>query len=67
METMELTAIVRAGAARHGDAIAVSCDDRSQTYTQLHQRACRLANALAALGIQRGERVACDCVCRNRR
>jgi acyl-CoA synthetase (AMP-forming)/AMP-acid ligase II len=58
METMELTAIVHAGAARHGDAIAVSCDDGSQTYTQLHQRACQLANALAALGIRRGERVA---------
>jgi acyl-CoA synthetase (AMP-forming)/AMP-acid ligase II len=58
METMELTAIVRGGAASHGDAVAVSCEERSQTYAELHERAGRLANALGELGIQRGERVA---------
>jgi acyl-CoA synthetase (AMP-forming)/AMP-acid ligase II len=58
METMELTTIVRAGAVARPDAVAVSCYDRSQTYAELHERACRLANALGDLGIQRGERVA---------
>src|SRR5262249_19658520 len=58
METMELTAIVRGGAHPAPDAVGVSCDDRSQTYADLHRRARRLANTLAELGIRRGERVA---------
>jgi acyl-CoA synthetase (AMP-forming)/AMP-acid ligase II len=58
MEPMDLSAIVRAGAARRGDATAVSCDRASQTYTQLYERACRLANAIASLGVKPGERVA---------
>jgi acyl-CoA synthetase (AMP-forming)/AMP-acid ligase II len=55
---MELATIVRRGAERHGDAAAVTCGGMTQTYARLHERSCRLANALAALGVRRGERVA---------
>jgi len=58
METMEISTIVRAGADRHGDAAAVTCGEVTQTYAQLFDRSCRLANALAALGVRPGERVA---------
>jgi acyl-CoA synthetase (AMP-forming)/AMP-acid ligase II len=58
METMELAAIVRTGAERRGDALAVSCGELTQTYAQLYDRSCRLANVLGALGVRRGERVA---------
>ena len=37
---------------------ALICDDRSLTYAQLNARARRVANALSALGIQAGDRVA---------
>jgi acyl-CoA synthetase (AMP-forming)/AMP-acid ligase II len=55
---MDLSTIVRSGAIEYADACAVSCDGRTQTYRQLHERACRLANALAGLGVQPGDRVA---------
>ncbi len=40
------------------DRIAVVEDDRRFTYAEFHQRCHRLASALAALGIQPGDRVA---------
>ncbi|MEZ2391923.1 class I adenylate-forming enzyme family protein [bacterium RCC_150] len=40
------------------DNIAVSIDGRKQTYGQMFERACRLSNALRALGVEPGERVA---------
>ena len=45
-------------AARHPDAVAVAFGARRLTYAALNDRACRLANALAALGVRRGDRVA---------
>ena len=42
----------------HGDAVAVAFGPRRLTYAVLEQRACRLANGLAALGIGPGDRVA---------
>jgi len=45
-------------AARHPDAVAVVFGARRLTYAALDERACRLANGLAALGIGRGDRVA---------
>ena len=58
MDTMDLPSIVRTGATRRADAAAVSCHGVTQTYVQLYERACRLANALASLGVNPGERVA---------
>ncbi len=49
---------LRATVARRGDAVAVECEDRSLTFRQLFDRACRLANGLAALGVRPGDRVA---------
>jgi len=34
------------------------CDDQTQTYEQLYERSCRLANALKELGVEPGERIA---------
>jgi len=45
-------------AARRPDAVAVSFGARRLTYAALDERACRLANGLAALGVGRGDRVA---------
>ncbi len=48
---------------KHGDRVAIIWEgdnpDQSQniTYTQLHQHVCRLANALKARGVKKGERV----------
>jgi acyl-CoA synthetase (AMP-forming)/AMP-acid ligase II len=50
--------IVRTAAARHPDRVAVTCLRVDQSYADLHHRGCRLANALAGLGVQRGDRVA---------
>ena len=44
-------------AARYTDAPAVFCGDRIASYTALANRAARIAAALAARGIQRGDRV----------
>ncbi|MEU6994623.1 long-chain fatty acid--CoA ligase [Streptomyces sp. NPDC046465] len=40
------------------DRIAVVHDDRSLTYRELHERVVRLAHALRALGVARGDRIA---------
>jgi len=45
-------------AARHPDAVALVFGARRLTYAALEERACRLANGLAALGAGRGDRVA---------
>ena len=49
--------------AERGDKVAYHWegepgDTRSVTYRELHQEVCRTANALAALGVGRGDRVA---------
>jgi acyl-CoA synthetase (AMP-forming)/AMP-acid ligase II len=55
---MDLTITTRRGARQFAEAVAVRCDDHTQTYEQLYERSCRLANALCDLGVQPGERVA---------
>lgn len=45
-------------AARYPDAVAVTFGARRITYAALEERACRLANGLAARGVGRGDRVA---------
>lgn len=49
--------ILRATAHRHGERIAVAAPGRTQTYSELAQRARRLANALRDLGLVPGDRV----------
>ncbi|MSO91323.1 MAG: long-chain fatty acid--CoA ligase [Acetobacteraceae bacterium] len=44
-------------AARHGDAPAVFCGDRVASYSALADHAARIASALSARGIGRGDRV----------
>ncbi len=55
---MELTAIIKRGARDHPEQDAIVCAGAVQTYARLHERSCRLANALADLGVAPGERVA---------
>jgi acyl-CoA synthetase (AMP-forming)/AMP-acid ligase II len=55
---MDLTIITRRGARQFAESVAVRCDDQTQTYEQLYERACRLANVLRDLGVAPGERVA---------
>ncbi|MGO4458548.1 long-chain fatty acid--CoA ligase [Streptomyces sp. M-16] len=45
-------------ARRTPDRIALVHQDRTRTYRELHQRVLRLAHALRALGVRRGDRVA---------
>src|SRR4051812_4599017 len=54
---MNLNQIVRARAADSPQRPAVICGDHTQTYAELYERSCRLANALAGLGVTPGERV----------
>jgi amino acid adenylation domain-containing protein len=44
-------------ARRAPDAIAVTCEDRSLTYSELNSQANRVAHALARLGVKRESRV----------
>ncbi len=44
---------------RYPDAVAVICEDERYTFQELDERTTRLANALLALGLTHGERVAC--------
>jgi acyl-CoA synthetase (AMP-forming)/AMP-acid ligase II len=55
---MELSAIIKRGSREHPDQPAVRCEGGAQTYAELYERSCRLANALGTLGIEPGERVA---------
>jgi acyl-CoA synthetase (AMP-forming)/AMP-acid ligase II len=55
---VELSAIIQRGAREHPDQPAVRCEGATQTYADLYERSCKLANALEALGIEPGERVA---------
>jgi acyl-CoA synthetase (AMP-forming)/AMP-acid ligase II len=55
---MEFAAILRKSAHQFGDATAVTFEGRNQTFAELYERACRLANALADLGVRKGDRVA---------
>jgi fatty-acyl-CoA synthase len=53
-----LGSLLRRCASDHAARTAVWCEGREQTYAELLGRASRVANALGALGVRRGERVA---------
>lgn len=50
--------IVRKAAQVHGDRTAIVCGSETRTFAQIYDRACRLVNALTALDVQQGDRVA---------
>lgn len=51
-------ALLAANAVRYPNSTAVVFGERQFTYAALNERACRLANAMAAAGVGRGDRVA---------
>lgn len=53
-----LDALLMRAAVSEPDRAAVIFQGTSWTYAQVYDRACRLAGALAALGVQKGDRVA---------
>lgn len=55
---MDFGQLIQAAASRYADKVAVWCDGNTQTYAELLERGSRLANALAALGLAPGDRVA---------
>src|SRR3954469_12723290 len=55
---MDFATVVRRSGAEFAGNVAVACDGREQTYAQLYERGCRLANALIGLGVRPGDRVA---------
>ncbi|BBG02381.1 MULTISPECIES: AMP-binding protein [Pseudonocardia] len=55
---MDLSTLIRSGAREHPEHIALRCDAVTLTYRDLHERSCRLDNALADLGVRAGDRVA---------
>ncbi|MBW3604153.1 MAG: acyl--CoA ligase family protein [Actinobacteria bacterium] len=57
-EPLTPTAFLRRAAYVYSDRPAVVDGDREFTYAQFWSRSCRLAGALAGLGIERGDRVA---------
>jgi acyl-CoA synthetase (AMP-forming)/AMP-acid ligase II len=50
--------ILRCSARYYADRVAVTCEEFNQSYRELFDRGCRLANALAGLGLAKGDRVA---------
>ncbi|WP_404977201.1 AMP-binding protein [Acidovorax sp. PRC11] len=50
-------ALVARAARAHADRVAVRSPARSVTYAELERRSNRLANALLAMGLERGDRV----------
>lgn len=50
------TLVARAG-RRFGDRVAVEGPDATRTFAELAERVCRIANGLAAQGLQPGDRV----------
>jgi fatty-acyl-CoA synthase len=49
--------MVRAGARRHRDRVAIRYGERSLTFRQVDEAASRMANVLLGLGVEPGERV----------
>jgi acyl-CoA synthetase (AMP-forming)/AMP-acid ligase II len=50
--------ILRNAAITHSDAVAVWCDGKEQSYADLFERACRMAQGLKSFGLTPGDRVA---------
>jgi acyl-CoA synthetase (AMP-forming)/AMP-acid ligase II len=59
MTDRDLNAMLRRLAATQPDLVAFRTPERTWTFAQVHQTACRIGNALRAEGIGPGERVAC--------
>ncbi len=55
---MDFGTLLRRSARSYARNVAVWCAGHEQTYGRLFERACRLANALAGLGLMQGDRVA---------
>ena len=55
---MDFATILRTSARNHATNVAVWYDGQEQTYAEMYERACRLAQALAGLGLGQGDRVA---------
>jgi len=55
---MNFPSILRKSCLMYRDNVAITFGDRRQTYAELGDRACRLANALSDLGLRPGDRVA---------
>jgi acyl-CoA synthetase (AMP-forming)/AMP-acid ligase II len=53
-----VAAVIRPRAAADPAAIAITGDGRELTFGELDERSSRLANALAGLGVRRGDRIA---------
>jgi acyl-CoA synthetase (AMP-forming)/AMP-acid ligase II len=49
--------LIRRGARRWRDQVAVVCGDERLTFSEVDERSNRFAHALAAAGVERGERV----------
>ncbi len=50
--------VARSVAAEHSNKVALACGDRSVTFAEVNARMNRLAHALAALGLRKGDRIA---------
>jgi long-chain acyl-CoA synthetase len=59
--TLNLAQIVEHHARQQPDRLAIVCGGQTLTYKQLDAWACRIANGLAARGIQPGDHVALTC------
>ena len=55
---MDFGTILRNATRPHPDSVAVTCEERQQTYAELFRRACQLAQGLHFLGLNPGDRVA---------
>ena len=55
---MDFASILRKSSVMYRDNVAIRFEGSEQTYAQLWDRACRLANALLDLGLSPGDRVA---------
>ncbi|MEO7996288.1 MAG: AMP-binding protein [Gemmatimonadaceae bacterium] len=55
---MNVGSLVARHARYRGDHLALVCDDRRFTFTQLAARVNRLANAFVSLGLQKGDKLA---------
>lgn len=55
---MQLEGVLKNSAQKHPEKIALICGDQRVTYREIEEQSNRLASALVALGIERGDRVA---------
>ncbi len=54
---MDLATLLRKSADLHPEREAVVFEGHRITYSELYRRSCRVANALLALGLHKGDRV----------